>query len=61
MTRLENLFLNPDRAIDPVCGMHVDKMNPRGGTILYEGTSYYFCADGCRKAFGANPEGFVSH
>lgn len=40
--------------IDPVCGMKVD---PSETAIVatHDGCSYYFCADGCRKAFEANP------
>jgi YHS domain-containing protein len=45
-------------AIDPVCGMSVDK----GSTSLtadHAGTTYYFCSAGCRTAFVANPKAYV--
>ena len=42
-------------AIDPVCGMKVDKANPRG-TAEYEGTTYYFCCAGCETKFKSDPE-----
>jgi len=37
-------------ATDPVCGMSV---NPEATKIMatIEGEHYYFCAEGCRKAF----------
>lgn len=46
-------------AIDPVCGMSVDK----GSTELtaeHRGETYYFCSPGCRIAFIANPGAFVA-
>ena len=45
-------------AIDPVCGMSVD---PRTTEIVatIEGKHYYFCAEGCRKAFVENPKKFL--
>src|SRR5512138_3105539 len=40
-------------ATDPVCGMAVD---PRAAVSLsHGGETYYFCCDGCRTVFGANP------
>ena len=42
-------------AIDPVCGMTVNpKMTDIVATV--EGQAYYFCAEGCRKAFIENPK-----
>ena len=39
---------------DPVCGMDV---NPKkaAATSAFDGTTYYFCAPRCKKAFDANP------
>jgi len=48
----ENLKNN---LIDPVCGMAVDPKHANAFATL-EGSTYYFCAEGCRKAFEANPE-----
>ena len=44
--------------IDPVCGMSVD---PETAKIManIEGQNFYFCAEGCRKAFEENPEKFL--
>jgi len=58
----ENLTMNQTApiksAIDPVCGMSVD---PRTTEIVatIEGEHYYFCAEGCRKAFVENPKKFL--
>ncbi len=44
------------QAIDPVCGMSVAIVEG-AITATHEGTTYYFCAPGCRKAFLADPAG----
>ncbi|MBB3593831.1 Cu+-exporting ATPase [Rhizobium sp. BK529] len=51
---------HPDMvARDPVCGMVVD---PDAGkpAIDYEGRSYHFCSDGCRKKFEAAPQDYLT-
>lgn len=48
------------KAIDPVCQMEVDTGSPPGGQSEYQGTSYYFCAPGCKRAFDENPEKYLS-
>ena len=45
-----------EMAIDPVCGMAVDKDNAPA-TLAHEGRPYYFCANGCRDEFLAKTEG----
>ncbi len=45
-------------ATDPVCGMKVDKQNPRG-TVEHEGETYYFCSPGCERSFEKNPETYL--
>lgn len=47
-------------AIDPICQMDVDTDNPPGGQSDHEGTTYYFCAPGCKVAFDKEPEKYVS-
>lgn len=47
------------RAEDPVCRMSVDKDTVF--TAEHRGQTYYFCADGCRREFMANPNRFVSN
>jgi len=45
-------------ATDPVCQMEVDEESAAEQTI-YKGTMYYFCAPGCREAFGQDPERYL--
>ena len=47
-------------AIDPICQMEVDTDSPPGGQSEYQGTSYYFCAPGCKVAFDQEPEKYLS-
>lgn len=49
---------NMAMAIDPVCGMEVDPAQA-AGTSEYNGTTYYFCAPGCKKAFDKDPEQYI--
>ena len=48
----------PQQAIDPVCEMMVDVATARW-TFDHEGTTYYFCAPGCQKAFSSDPAAFL--
>ena len=48
----------PEQAIDPVCEMMVDVATARW-TFDHEGTTYYFCAPGCQKAFSNDPAAFL--
>jgi len=48
---------DPNFAIDPICGMKVDKRNPRGGTIAHGNHAHYFCSDRCRTKFLDTPHG----
>ena len=50
-----------DAETDPVCGMEVDQKRAEaaGRTSAYKGTTYYFCADQCKKQFDAEPTKFV--
>jgi YHS domain-containing protein len=45
-------------AIDPVCGMTVDKATARlaGLSIEYNGQTYYFCGKGCLLEFRDDPD-----
>lgn len=45
-------------AIDPVCGMTVDEAKALA-TAVFEGTTYYFCAPGCKRKFEADPAGVL--
>lgn len=44
---------------DPVCGMDVDPLNPRGGSAEYGGKTYRFCNPRCRERFLAEPEKYL--
>jgi YHS domain-containing protein len=45
--------------IDPVCGMSVNPSTAAAKTC-HNGVEIYFCADGCRRSFEANPEKFAT-
>jgi len=45
-------------AIDPVCQMHVEP-HKAAAKVEYQGVTYYFCSDGCHKAFTAAPENYI--
>lgn len=46
-------------AIDPVCKMEVDIASP-AATSEYEGSTYYFCAVGCKLTFDENPGKYLN-
>jgi Cu+-exporting ATPase len=49
---------NAASAVDPVCEMTVD---PRSApSAAFEGTTYYFCCDGCRTTFLADPQKYLA-
>jgi Cu+-exporting ATPase len=43
---------------DPVCGMQIDPKNA-AGTSEYNGKTYYFCSEHCKKKFELDPAYFV--
>ena len=45
--------------LDPVCGMTVTAEDA-AGTVEHEGTTYYFCCDGCATRFRADPERYLA-
>jgi YHS domain-containing protein len=49
-------------AKDPVCGMEVDEKRAAaaGRKSEHKGTTFYFCADDCKKQFDAEPARFAS-
>ena len=48
------------KAIDPICKMEVDTGNPPGGKSDYQGTTYYFCAPGCKRSFDQDPQKYLA-
>jgi xanthine dehydrogenase accessory factor len=49
---------NPAEARDPVCGMTVEIATARF-TSEYAGTTYYFCASGCKRSFDKEPQKYI--
>ena len=47
-------------AVDPICKMDVDTDSPPGGSSEHDGTTYYFCAPGCKVAFDKEPERYLA-
>ncbi|MGE5434951.1 MAG: permease [Candidatus Doudnabacteria bacterium] len=45
-------------ATDPVCGMRADRQAGKP-TSIYEGRTYYFCSEGCKAKFDAEPERYI--
>jgi Cu+-exporting ATPase len=48
----------PDQAVDPVCGMKVDKRAAKF-KLHHQGTDYYFCCRSCQDKFASDPERFL--
>jgi xanthine dehydrogenase accessory factor len=51
-------MVEPAEVIDLVCGMTVQAV-AANRPFEFEGTTYYFCAPGCRKAFEKDPDSFI--
>jgi YHS domain-containing protein len=47
-------------AKDPVCGMDVDEAKAVA-TSVHQGTTYYFCAQGCKVTFDKDPAKFIGN
>jgi YHS domain-containing protein len=52
----------PAQERDPICGMTVDqaKAKEAGRTSVYEGKTFYFCNDDCKKRFDADPAKYAA-
>jgi xanthine dehydrogenase accessory factor len=48
----------PEYYINPVCGVPVDKNNPKH-VVEYNNEKIYFCCDGCKVKFDAEPEKYM--
>ncbi len=46
-------------ATDPVCGMTVVTDDAKYHTI-HDGSDYWFCAPGCMRAFGSDPDAYLA-
>jgi len=49
-------------AVDPICGMSVDEKEAAAArrTSTHQGRTYYFCSDGCKRAFDTNPAEYAA-
>src|SRR5690348_18301190 len=47
----------PASALDPVCGMTVDPATALSAEV--GGKTYYFCSEGCRTKFVADPKRYL--
>jgi Cu+-exporting ATPase len=47
-----------EKVKDPVCGMMIDPASAKGKS-QHEGKTYYFCSEGCKKKFDADPKKYV--
>ena len=54
----EHTHAGNGNAIDPVCGMKVDKNAP-AGTVEFAGQAYFFCSKHCVEKFRADPRRYV--
>lgn len=54
--------LAKSEAVDPVCGMTVDTDTARGRglAVLHGEEEFFFCSEGCKRAFETSPERFGS-
>lgn len=52
-------MIEPAEVLDLVCGMTVEAV-AANRPFEYQGTTYYFCAPGCRVAFEKDPESFIA-
>jgi YHS domain-containing protein len=46
-------------AIDPVCGMEVDRESSEL-SVDHDGTTYWFCGRGCLLEFTDDPDAYLS-
>ena len=50
----------PKEVHDPVCGMGVDPGKADRLKGVFQGTTYYFCSESCKRKFEAHPQSYVS-
>ncbi len=50
--------VEPESAVDPVCGMSVELANAEFRSE-YQGQCYYFCCAGCQHSFDKSPEDYL--
>jgi P-type Cu+ transporter len=52
--------LSENAVKDPVCGMDVDIRKKGESRFQHKGSRYYFCCDGCRSKFEADPDKYLN-
>lgn len=57
-TNANGQISKPVYYINPVCGVPVDTNNPKH-IIVYKDQNVYFCCDGCKIKFEAEPEKYI--
>jgi YHS domain-containing protein len=55
----EDRYQEENCAMDPVCGMKVNKAEAAARAV-YRGADYYFCVEACRERFLADPERYAT-
>ena len=53
-----NLYRSRIENLDPVCGMIVEQKT-KVKAVDFEGHTYFFCAESCRKAFENKPQKYL--
>jgi YHS domain-containing protein len=56
---MQNQLKQTSSVLDPVCGMTVNQHIAEIVTTI-QGQTYYFCAEGCREAFVADPQKYLN-
>lgn len=57
MGSLHSHSLSPtSHAVDPICGMKVDPLAPKGGTVRRGGEDFFFCSVRCKERFERGEE-----
>jgi P-type Cu+ transporter len=51
--------LEPNRVMDPVCGMSVST-ETSADSFEHNGTTYYFCSKGCAQKFRSDPDKYLN-
>jgi|GEM_PF-2493761 YHS domain-containing protein len=54
-----SLNLAADKVVCPVSGKEMQKSEAKD-SLTYQGRIYYFCCEGCKEKFLANPEKYIS-
>ena len=57
-SNLEGMEPEEMTAVDPVCGMTADPAT--APSHVHEGHTFYFCGEGCRDSFAAEPERYLA-